>query len=424
VNAIQKVARWALEKATGFPVWGAAGPWPSCVVEGLSGGTYAAEQLSTVYGCMRVRGQTMGSLPCRVYRVAKDGHKELAPDHWLWPLVNVAANEYLSNFEFFENMEKSFCLWGNAYAYIARLGGRVVALNFLNPDFVVPRWDYLKDQLTYNYSFGGKLQEFSPKEILHVKNMSSNGGWWGDSPIRSYAIKHASAAQDYGTYFLQNMGRPSGYLKFKGKRPANEEANNRLRNDWQGIHGGPANAGKTGVLWESGEYVPISVAPEEAQYIETMRFTVEEIAGAIYGVPLNLIGQSDKTATYASAEQFDISFTKHTVSPQCRRFEAAIRKALLAAEPDIVCEFDLEELQRGDTTAQTQNASTMVNSGIATRNEVRPKFNLPKMDGADELTVQVNQTPIDQLGKATNISKPLPPGQAPPQTPPPAGAQP
>jgi len=383
-------------KALGFPPWSAAGPWPPVVIAGFSGG-YGAMQLSTVYGCVRVRGQTLGSLPCYVYRVDPNGQKTKAPNHWLWPLVTARPNDFQSAFEFFECMERSFCLYGNAYAYKARLGKQVVGLQYLNPDAVVPRWD-MKRGLIYTYSWMGVWEEYTPDQILHVKNFSSNG-LWGDSPIRTYAINHAQEAQDYGRFFLRNLGRPSGYLKFKNKRPANEEAANKQREDWQQIHGGPENAGKTGVLWDGGEYVPISIAPEEAQYIETRKFSVEEIAGGIFGVPLNLLGQSDKTATYASAEQFDISYSKHTVRPQCRRYEAAIKKALLAAEPDVVVEFDLDELIRGDMAAMAQTAATLAQNGLASRNELRPRLGLPPKEGADDLTVQVNLTPLAKLGE-------------------------
>ena len=391
-------------KALGFPPWSAAGPWPSVVISGFSGG-YGAMQLSTVYGCVRVRGQTMGSLPCYVYRVDKDGQKTKAPDHWLWPIVTGSPNNFQSAFEFFECMERSFCLYGNAYAYKARLGKQVVALQYLNPDAMSIRWDLTRGGLIYAYSWMGKYQEYSPDEILHVKNFSSNG-LWGDSPIRSYAINHGMEAQEYSRYFLRNLGRPSGYLKMPHKRPANEEAAARMRDDWQAVHGGPENAGKTGVLWDGGEYVTVQMSNDEAQFIETRKMSVEEIAGGIFGVPLNLIGQSDKTATYASAEQFDLSYSKHTVSPQCRRYEAAIKRSLLAAEAGVVVEFDIEQLVRGDIVAMTQAAAQMAQNGLASRNELRPKFNLPPRPGADDLTVQVNLTPIDKLGEAT-----VPPAQ-------------
>jgi HK97 family phage portal protein len=403
VNYIQKAfARLLGLKAVGFPSWNSTGPWPSSVLDANSGGNYGALQLATVYGCIRVRGQTIGSLPFHVYREDKSGERTKAIDHWLYPLLHDSPNAYQTSMEFREAMERAFCLWGNAYAGIEKLGNRVVALNFLRPDWMQVQWD-LNKKLVYHYTpFNGVSQDYAPEQVLHVKNFGSNQ-FWGDSPIRNYAINHAIEAQNYGRFFLQNLGRPGGYLKFKTARPTSDDAAAKLRADWQGIHGGPENAGKTAVLWNEAEYVPLGVPPDEAQYIQTRNFSIEEIAGGIFGVPLNLIGHTDKTATYASAEHFDIAYVKHTVRPQCVRYEQAFNKALLRAEPGIYCEHDLDGLLRGDSAAQAAYYATVHSNSGMTANEFRRKMNLPASTdpGADELMIQSNMIPLRLAGSTT-----------------------
>lgn len=403
MNRVQKAIVGLLGlKAAGFPSWNTADRWPADVISGFGGGDSVIHQLSTVYGCVRVRGQAIGSLPWHVYREDKNGERTKAVDHWLYPLLHAKPNRYMTSLEFRECMERSFCLHGNAYARKMRIGNRIVALEFLPYSWVNPHWNLSMGGLVYRYTAWGKSIDLSPDDIIHVKN-SSDLGYWGDSPLRNTAVYAALEAQNYGRFFLQNLGRPSGYLKMEGARPTSDDAANKLRADWQGIHGGPENAGKTAVLWNKGEYVPISNTPEEGQYIETRNLSIEEIAGSIYGVPLNLIGHTDKTATYASAEHFDISFVKHTVRPQCERYEEAFNTALLANEPGVYSEMDLDGLLRGDSAAQAAFYATVRSNAGMTSNEFRRKMNWkPDPDpGADELMQQSNMIPLKMAGQTT-----------------------
>jgi HK97 family phage portal protein len=412
LNFFQKAFRKIAAKALGFPVWGTTGPWPGGF-SGLGSGPQQPLELAAVYGCARVLCQTIGSLPLDLYKEDAAGRRTKAVDDPLYPILHSSPNAFMTSMEFREALILGFCLYGNGYAQIVKLGGRVVSLNPLRADrmrvmFLPP--DY--QTLVYRYShFNGKTQDYQPEEILHVKNFSMDG-LMGLSPIRKYMIEHALEAQNYGRNFFKNGGRPQGVLTFKGKRPVSEEVNNKIRADWSGIYGGTENAGKTAVLWEEGKYEPISVPPDEAQYILTRQLSMAEIAGGIYGVPLNMLGHTDKTATYASAEQFDIQFAKHTVRPLAVRIEEAINHRLLATKPGVTCKMDLDELQRGDSTAQANYFSNLTQNGVMTRNEARRKLNLPEIKGGDELTVQSNLIDLDKLASVTNRNV-LPPKPAP-----------
>lgn len=400
MNLVQKAVGWMLQKATGFPPWNTAN-WPSGLLRGY-GNFGSAEQLSVVYGCCRVRGQTIGSVPFHIYREdPKTGKREKDVNHPLYPILHDSPNAYQTSMEFRECMERSFCLWGNAYAEIKEINSRIVALEFLRPDRMRPRWDLTKG-LVYDYTtFAGRPQQFSPEQVLHIKN-SSDDGIVGQSPLLRYIMEHALAAQSFGLNFLKNGGRPSGYIEHKTKRPASEEIVQKYKSDWQAEYGGPENAGKTPVLWDGSIYHTISVPPDEAQLLETAKRLTGDIAGAIYGVPLNLLGQPSETATYASAEQFAIDFVKHTIRPQSVRYEQAINKSLLGSQPNVYCELDLDGLQRGDSQAQASYFSTLTQNGIMSRNEARRKLNLPEVQGGDELTVQSNLIDLDKLASVTN----------------------
>jgi HK97 family phage portal protein len=406
VNLVQKVARWALSKAVGFPVYNTTN-FPVSMFYGLQG---SAEQLAVVYGCCRVRGQTLGSVPFHVYREKKSGSRVKDTEHPLYPILHDSPNARLTSMEFRERMERSFCLWGNAYAEIKRSNKRVTSLQFLRPESMQVRIDPQKG-LIYDYAYQGRMDTYRAEEILHIKNMGSFD-FYGESPLLRYVMEHALSAQSFGLNFLKNGGRPGGYLKNKGKRPSNEVVVDKMKADWKAQYGGPENAGQTAVTWEDAEYIPISVPPDEAQLLETAKRLTNDIAGAIYGVPGNMIGQPSETSTYASAEQFALDFVKHTIRPQCFRYEQAFNKALFAAEAGVSCEFDLDGLLRGDSASQANYYASALQNGWMNRNEVRSKQNLPPIDGGDEFTVQTNLGILSQIADAIANPKPQPTGAA------------
>lgn len=161
------------------------------------------------------------------------------------------------------------------------------------------------------------------------------------------------------------------------------------------------NAGNTAILWNGMKYKAISISPNDAQYIETKKMNASDIC-AVYGVPLNMLGQSDKTATYASAEQFQIDFVRHTIRPLAVRLEQVINKALFAKEPGTFCELDLDGLLRGDSRTQAEYYRTMTDGGIMTRNEARRDLNLPERPEADQLTVRAYEIDLNALPKLSS----------------------
>jgi HK97 family phage portal protein len=365
------------------------------------GGTQGSgDQLAVVYGCCRVRGQTLGALPLYVYTEDDQGRRTKATKHWAYKLLHDSPSDSQTSFEWRENMERDFCLSGNAYSLKSRIGKRIVSLDYLSAARIAPYID-LNYGVLYRYTgYNGKTEVYEPGQILHVKNFSMDGGITGISPLLRYVIEHALAANNYGRNFLKNGARPSGYLKFAGKRPNNDSTVDKIKSDWQEQYGGTENAGRTAVTWDGTTYETIGVNPQEAQLLDTAKLLTGDIAGAIYGVPRNMLGQPSETSTYASAEQFAIDFVRHTVSPQCKRYEQALNKALFTGEPNVFCKFDLDELQRGDSAAQSSYFSTLVQNGLMKRNEARRKLDLPEEEGADDLTVQSNLIDLDKLASA------------------------
>jgi HK97 family phage portal protein len=409
VNTFQRVVARLLfgKKAIGFPVWQGStqdyppGGWGR--LDWTDSGQTSAIQLATVYGCCRVLCGTTGSVPWNVYREDKSGTRTKATDHWLYPLLHDSPNAYMTSMEFREAMIMNFCLRGNAYAEKVLLGKRVVSLNPLRADMITPK--LVGGQLVYEFhGLQGQTKTYQPEQIIHLKNFSMDG-LVGLSPIRENAMRNAHYTENFGANFMRNQGRPSGVLQSKKPKPKDPDYNDRLSKDWQKLYGGE-NAGSTAVLWDEMEYKQISISPEDAQYLETRKLNSSSIAGEIFGVPLNMLGHTDKTATYASAEQFDIQFVKHTVRPLFVRIEQVFNKGLLSTEPGVFCEMDLDALQRGDSKTQAEYFATLTNHGIMKRNEARRKLNLPEVSYADMLTIQANMVDLDKLADLSEAATP------------------
>lgn len=408
MNNMQKAGKWLLEKATGIRAWRSQDQWPVNPYDilGLSGDSSSgvsltgptALQLSAVYGCCNILGKIVSSFPIDIIKKTSGG-RTVVEGHPLADLLDASPNPDMTSMEFFEALLLSFNLYGNSYAEIVKIGKRVTALWPLMPD----RMNVIREPdgtLSYKYTkMNGNVEPYSQTDILHIKNFSIDG-ITGLSPIAiaREVFGKAVAQQRYGAAFYRNGGRPSGYIKAPGARPdATKEQ--QQRDSWNSVYGKGADAGnQTAVLWNGMEYVPISLPPADALYIDSSKMSDAQIA-AIYGVPLNLLAQSDKSATYASAEQFDLQFAKYTIQPLCVRFEKAIKKALLGSEIGVSPKFNIDALLRSDSQSRAQYLSTLVQNGIMDRNEARGKIDLNRRDGADELTVQSNMLDLAALQK-------------------------
>lgn len=401
-NRLQKIARFMLSKATGFPTWGLTDPWPGGAGSVDGYGDTQPMQLAAVYACSRILAQAIGSIPFNVYSEDKNGVRTKATDEIMYSVLHDTPNAYMTSMEWREAMILGFCLRGNGFSEKSLNGqGNVIALTPLRADrmqVVRQPWN-TRNPLVYRFNYDtGKTEDLPPEKILHLKNFSMDG-IEGMTPIRRLIIEHALYAQSYGRNFFRNSGRPSGVLSSEQKRPNQADATDKMRKEWNETSQGPDKAGNTAVLWYGLKYDAISLAPEEAQYIETRKLSDGQIC-ALYGVPAHMVNQTE-TPTYASAEQFDLQLVKHTYRPLCVRFESAVNRACLKGT-GLFSEFDLDGLQRGDSTAQASYFSTLTQNGIMTRNESRRKLNLPEVKGADELTVQSNLIDLDKLASITN----------------------
>lgn len=360
-------------------------------------GADSSLRLSAVWACVRIRSQTISSLPLHL----RGEDKTHAKDHPLYRLLHASPNADMTASEFWEAQLAGLDLWGNSYSLIVRDGRKIQALEPLNPE----KMNVVRSkggQLIYEYMKGGKRIEYQEDEILHLKGFTLDG-LMGLSPIQFAAETLGSLmdANRAATREFQNGLKVGGFLK-TGATTLNTEQRDRLRNGLSQF-GLPENAGKWMVLeagMEPATAQGIRMNPIDAQLLESRYFGIEEICRA-FGVPPQLIGHTNKASSWASSlEQTNMGFLTYSLRPTLVRIEQAIAKKLLLPEERALYrpKFAVEGLLRADSAARSSFYAQMLQNGVMSRNDVRALEDLPPVDGGDALTVQLNMTTIDKIG--------------------------
>ena len=366
----------------------------------------SAMQMTAVYSCVRILAEAVAGLPLHLYRYKEDGGKEKALDHPLYLLLHDEPNPEMSSFVFRETLMTHLLLWGNAYAQIIRNGrGEVMALYPLMPDrMAVDRDD--KGQLYYEYTTSaddapiskGSIVRLKPSDVLHIPCLGFDG-LVGYSPIAmaKNAIGLAIATEEYGSKFFANGAQPSGVLEHPGtiKDPQ------RVRDSWMSQFGGSANSNKIAVLEEGLKYTPISISPEQAQFLETRKFQINEIA-RIFRVPPHMVGDLEKSS-FSNIEQQSLEFVKYTLEPWLVRWEQSIQRTLFSADEKkrYFVRFNVEGLLRGDYASRMNGYAVGRQNGWMSANDIRELENLdriPAEEGGDLYLINGNMTKLKDAG--------------------------
>ena len=369
----------------------------------------SAMQMTAVYSCVRILAEAIAGLPLHVYRYNSDGGKENATNHSLYLILHDEPNPEMSSFVFRETLMTHLLLWGNAYAQIIRNSkGEVMALYPLMPNKMSVDRDE-NGQLYYQYlrstdEVGGKNETviLKPTDVLHIPGLGFDG-LVGYSPIAmaKNAIGLAIATEEYGAKFFANGAAPSGVLEHPGtiKDPQ------RVREAWQSQFGGSQNSGKIAVLEEGMKYTPISISPEQAQFLETRKFQINEIA-RIFRVPPHMVGDLEKSS-FSNIEQQSLEFVKYTLDPWVIRWEQSIMRTLLTPEEkkSYFVKFNLEGLLRGDYQSRMNGYATARQNGWMSANDIRELENLdriPAEAGGDLYLINGNMLPLANAGAFAN----------------------
>lgn len=366
----------------------------------------SAMQMTAVYSCVRILAEALAGLPLHLYRYGESGSKDKAIDHPLYRLLHDEPNPEMSSFVFRETLMTHLLLWGNAYAQIIRNGkGEVIALYPLMPNkMTVDRDD--KGQLYYTYSHSkeeantmeGSNVYLTPSDVLHIPGLGFDG-LVGYSPIAmaKNAIGMAIACEEYGAKFFANGAAPGGVLEHPGtiKDPQ------RVRESWQSTFGGSHDANKIAVLEEGMKYTPIGISPEQAQFLETRKFQINEIA-RIFRVPPHMVGDLEKSS-FSNIEQQSLEFVTYTLQPWLIRWEQALFRVLLneKEKDELFFKFNVDGLLRGDYASRMSGYAIGRQNGWLSANDIRELENLnriPADEGGDLYLINGNMCKMSDAG--------------------------
>ncbi len=365
-----------------------------------------AMQVTAVYACVRILAESIASLPLHIYCL-EDGGKKLVYDHPLYRILHDEPNPEMTAFVFRETLMSHLLLWGNAYAQILRDGaGRVLGLYPLLPGRMKVDRDEETGDLFYMYS---RLTDENPnlkkygqvrlrrEDVLHVLGLGFDG-LVGYSPIAmaKNAIGVALATEEYGATFFQNGATPGGILEHPGivKDPE------RLRESWHAQFSGK-NSHSIAVLEEGMKFHQLSIPPEEAQFLETRKFQINEIA-RIFRIPPHMVGDLEKSS-FSNIEQQSLEFVKYTLSPWVVRIEQAMKKSLLLPKEkkNLSIKFNVDGLLRGDYKSRMDGYAVGRQNGWLSANDIREMENLnpiPDEEGGSTYLINGNMTKLRDAG--------------------------
>ena len=371
---------------------------------------HTAMQMTAVYSCVRILAEAVAGLPLHLYKYTDSGGKEKALSHPLYFLLHDEPNPEMSSFVFRETLMTHLLLWGNAYAQIIRNGkGEVIALYPLMPNRMSVDRDS-SGALYYTYTkysdeaptMKSMTVTLRPSDVFHIPGLGFDG-LVGYSPIAmaKNAIGMAIACEEYGAKFFANGAAPGGVLEHPGtiKDPQ------KVRDSWNAAYQGSSNSHRVAVLEEGMKYQPIGISPEQAQFLETRKFQINEIA-RIFRVPPHMVGDLEKSS-FSNIEQQSLEFVKYTLDPWVIRWEQTISRALLRPDEKKLyfAKFNVDGLLRGDYVSRMNGYAIARQNGWMSANDIRELENLDRIPpelGGDLYLINGNMTKLEDAGIFAN----------------------
>jgi len=300
-------------------------------------------------------------------------------------------------------------LWGNGYAEIQRSAdGSLVSIWPLRPDRTTPVRNSRNALVYVSTDEDGQPRRRRSDRVLHLRGLSFDG-LVGYTPVAlaRESLGMAKATETYGARFFANDSRPGGVLQLDGQ--LSPDAIDRLKASWEAAHSAVSgNSHRVAVLENGLKWQSIGMPNDDAQWLETRKYTRSEIAG-IFRVPAHLINDLEK-ATFSNIEQQGLEFATLCISPWCVRIEKALNRSLFttAEQGRLFVKFNLGGLVRGDIMSRFSAYATARQNGWMTANEIRELEDMNPAEGGDELLVNGNMVPIDQAGEQKSAPQSAP----------------
>jgi HK97 family phage portal protein len=352
--------------------------------------------LTSVWNAIRLLSESVSSLPISVYRKENNGDKVEDVNNRIYNLIKFKPNNFQNKITFFEYIMYSVLTDGNSYVQIVRdNSANPVQLIPLNPDYVNI---FIKDNELFYQMDGGSVLDSA--DVLHIK-LITDDGIEGLSPIDqcAKAINWNLSIEEFGSTFFKNGAKPSSVLSTD--RALSETAIERLKNSFNSSYAKLKSSNSTIILEEGLTFKPISISPEQAQFLASRQFGIEEIA-RIFNVPPHMLKDLSKSS-FNNIEMQSQEYVTYTLMPYLTRIEQEMNLKLFRTNElgKTFVEFNVNGLLRGDVKTRNEAYKTAIQNGYMSINEVRQKENLNSIDGGDQHFIQMNMTTIENVGDAS-----------------------
>ena len=367
---------------------GFLGGAPASTASGRSVTAESALRVTTVLACTRVIAEGVAQLPFKLYRSDHAGHSAPADDVSLYRILHRRPNGWMTSFQFRELLTTHTVLTGNGFAVKNYVRGQLDELIPVMPDRVVVKQHR---DLSLSYEVLGSDNRLIPvrqQDMFHLRGPSWDG-WNGLRIVKEAreAIGLSMAAEESQAKLQAKGSRTGGILKVE--EPLTAEQIGRIRQQWNETQA----AYDTAVFDQKMSWQSTSMSGVDAQTLETRRFQIEEICRAMRVFP-QMVMSSDKTSTYASAEQFFLAHGIHTLGPWIQRWEETVEAQLLPdGAKDLFVKMSMQGLLRGAAADRANFYQSGITNGWLTRNEARRLEDLEPLDGLDVPLVPLNMGP-------------------------------
>lgn len=362
----------------------------------------SAMRVSAVYRSVSILANALGMLPGGVYQRLGRGREEIQ-GHPVYQLLWRRPNPYQLPFEFKRVMLAWAVLRGVAFAKIYRSSGGELELWPLHPDRI--SGPELKDSgnrvYTYTRPDNGRQEKlFADVDLLVVNGLSLDGiRGLAMSDLARDSIGLASATEQYGAQLFAKGARFSGMIKLPpGRTITSPEARAELRKKFSEQGAGPGQwwgipIGEDGMEWQN-----ISMSNDDAQFLETRKFTLSDIA-RWFGIPPHMIGDVERSTSWGTGiEQQSIQFVTYALMPWLTLFEQAFSAFMVRDE---YLRFNVEGLLRADAKTRHEIYAIGTSIGMYSPNECREKEERNPREGGD---VWVTPTAPQQSAGSTSES--------------------
>lgn len=372
--------------------------------------------IDAVWACVRLISQTIGTLPCHLFRTGNNGFGEIDKEHKLYRILHDKPNKTQSAVRFWESATAHMAMRGNHYSLIRRdAKGDIIAIIPFPYQQLVTVEELENGNLQYTYSGDldsvGGPKVYQQSEIFHLRGLTIDG------KIGLSALKYGAMTMNSALAVAENTGKQfSNGLQASGLiTPSNALTNEQVIQLHERIREHREKyKGEALVFPFNMTYSSLSMTNEDAQLIEVQGFGVEQICSR-FGVPPFLIGHTTKVTSWGSGiEQMNLFFLQYGLRPYLGNIESEIQFNLLRPEErgSMYAKFNVEGLLRGDSKGRAEYLKTMVNGGLMTPNEGRAKEDLPPLDGGDTLLVQTSYVPIEMLSEVASRQNTIGEGNA------------